>query len=128
MPLVRGSGSWAASTTRAAPAAIRLSAQFEPRAETWAHGSSVTKAVASRAAHPIRALWDAGIALSFHTDSRLISGVSPSSEAASLVREGRFSFAELAQMSLGAARASFLPEAAKARAEAAISAWSPPGT
>lgn len=87
-----------------------------------------TGAVASRAAHPIRALWDAGIALSFHTDSRLISGVSPSSEAASLVREGRFSFAELAQMSLGAARASFLPEAAKARAEAAIAAWSPPGT
>jgi adenosine deaminase len=85
-----------------------------------------TGAVASRAAHPIRALWDAGIELSFHTDSRLMSGVSPSSEAASLVREGRFSFAELAQMGRVAARASFLPDAARARAEAAIAAWSPP--
>jgi adenosine deaminase len=87
-----------------------------------------TGAVVSRAAHPIRRLWDAGIELSFHTDSRLISGVNQSSEAASLVREGRFSFAELAQMSLGAARASFLPAAARAHAEAAIAAWSPPRT
>jgi adenosine deaminase len=85
-----------------------------------------TGAVASRASHPIRALWDAGIDLSFHTDSRLMSGVSPSSEAASLVREGRFSFAELAQLSLRAARASFLPDAVTSAAEAAIGAWVPP--
>ena len=82
-----------------------------------------TGAAASRAAHPIRALWDAGIELSFHTDSRLLSGVSATSEAASLVREGRFSFAELALMSLRAARASFMPETVRAPAQATIRAW-----
>ena len=86
-----------------------------------------TGAVSSRAAHPIRKLWDAGIALSCHTDSRLISGVTPSSETADLVREGRFGFAELVQMELAAARASFLPEADKAQALAALAAWTPPG-
>ncbi len=82
-----------------------------------------TGAAASRAAHPIRTLWDAGIDLSIHTDSRLLSGVHPSDEAASLVREGRFSWAELVSMGQRAARASFMPQAAKDRAEAALLAW-----
>ena len=82
-----------------------------------------TGAAVSRATHPIRALWDAGIELSFHTDSRLLSGVSATSEAASLVREGRFSFAELASMSQRAAQASFMPEAVRTQAQAAIRAW-----
>ena len=82
-----------------------------------------TGAVASRAAHPIRMLWDAGIDLSFHTDNRLLSGVSATSEAASLVRDGRFSFAELASISQRAAQASFMPEAVRTQAQAAIRAW-----
>ena len=82
-----------------------------------------TGAAASRAAHPIRDLWDAGIDLSIHTDSRLLSGVHPSDEAASLVREGRFTWAELVLMGQRAARASFMPQAAKDAAEAALSAW-----
>jgi adenosine deaminase len=82
-----------------------------------------TGAAASRAAHPIRALWQAGIDLSFHTDNRLMSGVSASAEAASLVRENGFSFAELGAMSLRAAQASFLPDAAKAGAQASIRRW-----
>jgi adenosine deaminase len=82
-----------------------------------------TGAAVSRASHPIRALWNAGIDLSFHTDNRLMSGVSASSEAASLVRENGFSFAELASMSLRAAQASFLPDAVRAKAEASIRRW-----
>lgn len=82
-----------------------------------------TGAAASRATHPIRALWEAGIDLSFHTDNRLMSGVSASSEAASLVRENGFSFAELASMSLRAAQASFLPDGVRAQAEASIRLW-----
>jgi len=82
-----------------------------------------TGAFASRAVHPIRALWDAGIELSFHTDNRLFSGVSPSAEAASLVHERRFTFADLALMSLRAAQASFLPEAVRQNAQRAIRAW-----
>ena len=82
-----------------------------------------TGAAASRASHPIRALFDAGIDLSFHTDNRLISGVSASSEAASLVRESGFTWAELASMSLRAAQASFLPEEVRAKAEASIRRW-----
>jgi adenosine deaminase len=82
-----------------------------------------TGAAASRASHPIRALWEAGIDLSFHTDNRLMSGVSASAEAASLVRENGFSWAELAAMSLRAAQASFLPEAAREQAQASIRRW-----
>ena len=82
-----------------------------------------TGAAASLVSHPIRALWDAGIDLSFHTDNRLMSGVRASSEAASLVREGVFSFAELASMSLRAAQASFLPDEVRVQAQAAILRW-----
>jgi adenosine deaminase len=82
-----------------------------------------TGAADSRASHPIRALWQAGIDLSFHTDNRLMSGVSASGEAASLVRENGFSLVDLGTMSLRAAQASFLPDDAKARAQAAIRRW-----
>ena len=82
-----------------------------------------TGAFTSRATHPIRALWDAGIDLSVHTDNRLFSGVSASEEAASLVREGRFTFAELAWMNLRAAGASFMPESVRQAAQCAIAAW-----
>ena len=82
-----------------------------------------TGAVVSRASHPIRALWDAGIDLSFHTDNRLMSGVSASAEAANLVRANGFTFIELASMSLRAAQASFLPDAVRAKAEASIRGW-----
>jgi adenosine deaminase len=82
-----------------------------------------TGAAASRTAHPIRALWDAGLDLSIHTDSRLMSGVHPSDEVASLVREGRFGWAEMARMGQLAARASFMSQPAKEAAEAAVAAW-----
>lgn len=68
-----------------------------------------TGAASSIAAHPIRALWQAGIPLSFHTDNRLISRTSASREAALLVAQAGFSWTDLQRMSLLAAQASFLP-------------------
>ncbi len=50
-----------------------------------------TGAATSIETHPIRPLWDAGVDLSYHTDNRLISGVSMSSEAAGLDRPRRVS-------------------------------------
>ncbi len=79
-----------------------------------------TGAVASLAGHPIRALWEAGLALSFHTDNRLISAVSMSDEAANLVGQLGFAWPDLVQMAHQAAAASFLPEAARAQAQQAI--------
>lgn len=82
-----------------------------------------TGAAASIATHPIRTLWDAGVSLSFHTDSRLITGVSQTSEAGALVHEAGFTWDDLARMGLAAVRASFLPQADRERARAAIEAW-----
>ncbi len=81
-----------------------------------------TGAAASLALHPIHALWRAGVSLSFHTDNRLISRIDLSAEAANLVQAG-FDWAELLQMGLDAAQASFLPEATRAAARAALRAW-----
>ncbi len=83
-----------------------------------------TGAATSIATHPIRALWDAGVSLSFHTDNRLISCLSHSDEAAALVREAGFSWEDLKRMGQAAADASFLPGADRAAARATIDAWS----
>ncbi len=82
-----------------------------------------TGAARSIATHPIRPLWDAGVPLSYHTDNQLISSVTMSGEAASLIDEAGFDVADLARMALLAARASFLPAFARADAGAAIAAW-----
>ncbi|MBC7728324.1 MAG: adenosine deaminase family protein [Microbacteriaceae bacterium] len=81
-----------------------------------------TGAAASLALHPIHALWRAGVSLSFHTDNRLMSRVDHSTEAARLVAAG-FGWGKLVQMGLGAAQASFLPEAARQVATAALRRW-----
>jgi adenosine deaminase len=82
-----------------------------------------TGAVASIATHPITALHRAGLSVSFHTDNRLMSCVSPAGEAAVLLRATPLTLAELAAMGVQAARHSFLPAAERARAEAAIRAF-----
>ena len=82
-----------------------------------------TGAAASIATHPIRRLWDAGVSLSFHTDNRLISCLDQSSEAANLVREAGFDWADLVRMGQQAAAASFLPEALRTQAAQALQAW-----
>lgn len=82
-----------------------------------------TGAAASIAAHPIRALWEAGISLSYHTDNRLISGIDLSGEAASLIEQGGFEASDLVRMGVMAARHSFLPEAARSKACDALARW-----
>ena len=82
-----------------------------------------TGAATSIGTHPIRALWEAGVQLSYHTDNRLISCVTMSDEAATLIGEAGFAPADLVRMGLLAARSSFLPEDARRRAGDALTAW-----
>lgn len=82
-----------------------------------------TGAYPSRAAHPITALWRSGVSCSYHTDNRLMSMVGLADEAANLVRDCGLTPTDLLQMTLAAARASFLPAADRAAAEAAVRAW-----
>jgi adenosine deaminase len=79
-----------------------------------------TGAAPSVSAHPITALWQAGVSLSYHTDNRLMSCLSLASEAAALLEETPLAEADLLQMALQAARHSFLPAEQRAAAEAAI--------
>jgi adenosine deaminase len=81
-----------------------------------------TGAAESMATHPITALWRAGVSLSYHTDNRLMSCVTPSSEAEALLRETPLTRDDLLAMARQAAAASFLPEAARQRAMALIDA------
>ena len=86
-----------------------------------------TGAAASIATHPIRALWDAGVSLSYHTDNALISQISMDVEASHLVTQAGFDVNDLLRMALMAAAHSFLPEAARAQARATILAFSRAG-
>lgn len=81
-----------------------------------------TGAARSIAEHPITALWQAGVSLSYHTDNRLMSCVTLDQEAAALLAETPLAEADLLQMARMAAGASFMPAAQKAAALAAIEA------
>ena len=81
-----------------------------------------TGAAASLALHPIHALWRAGVSLSFHTDNQLMSRIDHSGEALGLLAAG-FGWADLVQMGLQAAQASFLPLPARQAARDALHAW-----
>ena len=82
-----------------------------------------TGAARSVATHPIRALWDAGVSLSFHTDNRLMSRLTHSLEAARLVAEAGFGWADLRRMGELAARASFLEQVHRDGACQALQGW-----
>ena len=82
-----------------------------------------TGAAASIAAHPITALWRAGVSLSFHTDNRLMSRISHTGEAAALLRDTPLTAEDLQAMALQAAQHSFLPEPQRLAAMQAIRAW-----
>jgi adenosine deaminase len=82
-----------------------------------------TGAAASLAAHPIGALWRAGLSCSYHTDNRLISMVSHTDEALNLVRACGLAETDLLAMGRQALAHSFLPPAARAQAQAAFDAW-----
>ena len=107
------------------PAAAQVLAELKATAPTWRSARPTTLhtgAAASLALHPIHALWRAGLSLSFHSDNRLMSRVDHSTEAARLVAAG-FGWGELVQMGLDAAQASFLPEATRQVAMAALRRW-----
>lgn len=82
-----------------------------------------TGAAVSIAAHPITALWQAGMSLSYHTDNRLMSCISHSSEAAALLEHTPLTEADLLRMGIEAARHSFLDPAVRAQAEAKLAAY-----
>jgi adenosine deaminase len=84
-----------------------------------------TGAAASIASHPITALWQAGVSLSYHTDNRLMSCITQSGEAAALLTHTPLTEADLLAMATQAAQHSFLPEAARQAAQAAIAAYWP---
>lgn len=79
-----------------------------------------TGAAASIATHPIRALWAAGVSLSFHTDNRLMSRTSASREAALLLTQAGFTMDALLAMGRAAAQASFLEPLARQEALRAL--------
>ncbi|MBL8306537.1 MAG: adenosine deaminase [Rubrivivax sp.] len=82
-----------------------------------------TGAAKSVATHPITALWRAGVSLSYHTDNRLMSFLTHTEEAATLLAETPLVEEDLLAMAAEAARHSFLPSAAREQALAAIAAW-----
>ena len=82
-----------------------------------------TGAARSLATHPLAALWRVGVSLSFHTDNRLISGVTQSAEALNLVTQLGMGWDDLLQMGLQAAAASFLPNGARAQARQRLLHW-----
>jgi adenosine deaminase len=97
----------------------------ERLAEVRAHGlhlevcpsSNVhTGAAASLAAHPIGALWRAGLSLSYHTDNPLMSCTTMTAEAAALIEHQGLTRADLLAMALQAAEHSFLAEGPRTEA------------
>jgi len=82
-----------------------------------------TGAAASIATHPITALWRAGVSLSFHTDNRLMSAITHSSEAAALLQHTPLTPGDLVSMGLEAARHSFLDASIQASAQGQLRAW-----
>jgi adenosine deaminase len=81
-----------------------------------------TGAAPSIAAHPITALWRAGVSVSVHTDNTLMSRTTASAELAALLRETPLVEADLLAMTRQAAAATFLGASARERALARIDA------
>ncbi len=82
-----------------------------------------TGAAESLATHPITALWRAGVSLSFHTDNRLMSRISHSSEAQMLLQQTPLTVTDLLNMGLQAAEHSFLPLPQREQARDRLLAW-----
>ena len=69
------------------------------------------------AAHPLRQLWDAGLFITVNSDDPPLFSTDLNREYEALVEHFGFDADELEQVSLNGLRASFLPEADKARLE-----------
>lgn len=84
-----------------------------------------TGAVASMAAHPLRAMMAHGLQVSVSTDNTLMSGVTLSRELRTLHRHAGISLAQLSRTMRDAAAASFLPAAERNAALQAMQRWEP---
>jgi adenosine deaminase len=82
-----------------------------------------TGAAASIAAHPIVALFRAGVSVGVNTDNRLMSRITLAGECQTLLAHTPLTLLDLARMQQEAARHSFLGADARQAAERAISAF-----
>ena len=76
-----------------------------------------TGAAPDIAHHPIRAMWDAGLSLSYQTDNHLISCVDMNAEGLHLIEQAHFTVSDLQRMQTLALQASFMPQALKTQAK-----------
>ena len=84
-----------------------------------------TGAATSLATHPITALLQAGVSLSYHTDNTLMSCLTHGDEAENLLVHTPLQVQDLLAMARQAARASFLDEAARSQALESIDRFEP---
>jgi adenosine deaminase len=77
----------------------------------------------SLAAHPLRAMSEAGLSVSVSTDNRLMSAITLTRELQQSHGENGVSIEALGRMMREAARVSFLPEEVRAAATKAMDAW-----
>lgn len=101
---------------RQVDAARELGLHFEVCPTSNVH----TGACPSLAEHPIKAMLEAGLAVSCSTDNRLMSGVTLSGELQAIHRQPGVSEAQIVQMMRLAAAASFMPLDVRQEAMAAI--------
>jgi adenosine deaminase len=113
------SGADAAETARWVDAARAAALHFEVCPSSNVH----TGAFASLAAHPIKAMLEAGLSVSCSTDNRLMSGVTLSSELAAVHAAPGLSVQQLARTMRDAVTASFLPADVRAAAMRVMHAW-----
>jgi len=109
--------------TEAGPPALQALKEAQVHLEICPTSNVQTGAAASIAQHPIRALWNAGVSLSFHTDNHLISCTDLNQEAQALMDEAGFQWADLLAMQEQALQASFLPAHQTQAAAQALRAW-----
>jgi len=82
-----------------------------------------TGAAVSIAEHPITALWRAGVSLSFHTDNRLMSRITHSSEAQALLQHTSLTPEDLLRMEQQAAQHAFLDVSIREAASQRLNDW-----
>ena len=99
--------------------ARRLGLHFEVCPTSNVH----TGTAASLAAHPLRAMAKADLSVSVSTDNRLMSGVTLSGELQAVHEQNGISLPLLGRMMREAARATFMPAAARDAALQAVVAW-----
>ncbi len=105
------------------PQALQTLRQAQVHLEVCPSSNIHTGAAASIAQHPIRALWEAGVSLSFHTDNHLISCTNLNLEGQTLMDQAGFDLTDLLAMQEQALNASFLPSAMTQAAGAALQSW-----